>query len=196
MNWGSSPRVRGTQRYRTAGAKPAGIIPACAGNTESTSSGQYMPRDHPRVCGEHAMSKGEITADEGSSPRVRGTLRPQGRDAAGPGIIPACAGNTSVAQDRQARNRDHPRVCGEHQTLVNVLAVPTGSSPRVRGTPPKLVRCASRTRIIPACAGNTGCRTRAPNLPGDHPRVCGEHSQRRSQRSRPPGSSPRVRGTH
>ena len=28
------------------------------------------------MCGEHAMAKGEITADEGSSPHVRGAPHP------------------------------------------------------------------------------------------------------------------------
>ena len=49
--------------------------------------------------------------------------------------------------------------------------------------------------IIPACAGNTSRISRTRPRPGDHPRVCGEHSSRASTRSSTSGSSPRVRGT-
>ena len=31
--------------------------------------------------------------------------------------------------------RDHPRVCGEHLQMTNVLNDEAGSSPRMRGTP-------------------------------------------------------------
>ncbi len=53
----------------------------------------------------------------------------------------------------------------------------------------------SWTRIIPACAGNTGVRSESRVLPPDHPRVCGEHSNATTAVHRGGGSSPRVRGT-
>ena len=70
------------------------IIPACAGNTEAAVDDEIVSRDHPRVCGEHAehdpivsavrdhprvcgehdkLGKSQ-TVQQGSSPRVRGTL--------------------------------------------------------------------------------------------------------------------------
>ena len=92
---GSSPRVRGTLAFVPLAVFHRGIIPACAGNTAWPWLRWLMFRDHPRVCGEHQNLDISTKSTAGSSPRVRGTLRPQGRDAAGPGIIPACAGNTA-----------------------------------------------------------------------------------------------------
>ena len=111
---GSSPRVRGTRRFLGQGGSVEGIIPACAGNTMMHVKFQDGTRDHPRVCGEHFEDQNASAANEGSSPRVRGTLMKRERHLANLGIIPACAGNTAMRPPRQRRRRDHPRVCGEH----------------------------------------------------------------------------------
>ena len=134
-------------------------------------------------------------SSEGSSPRVRGTLDGSGRLAADAGIIPACAGNTHASVPRRPPTRDHPRVCGEHDTRGIRRLHNSGSSPRVRGT-----RCAPSkpvhlTGIIPACAGNTGSAILNGLLNGDHPRVCGEHPVDHMIEEHARGSSPRVRGT-
>ena len=69
---GSSPHVRGAQIRAWADTLKFGIIPACAGSTRSARPSPSAPRDHPRMCGEHAVV-GNLTADpEGSSPHVRG----------------------------------------------------------------------------------------------------------------------------
>ncbi len=49
----------------------------------------------------------------------------------------------------------HPRVCGEHICLAGLLALCTGSSPRVRGTRLRQGIEFTVRRFIPACAGNT-----------------------------------------
>ena len=72
-----------------------GIIPAYAGNTEVAEAGADALGDHPRVCGEHGSFIGNLFAQAGSSPRMRGTLDVRGIDVQGAGIIPAYAGNTS-----------------------------------------------------------------------------------------------------
>ena len=51
-----------------------------------------------------------------------------------------------------------------------------------------------RARIIPAYAGSTPHRWLRRKQAQDHPRVCGEHRQRRAARQSWPGSSPRMRG--
>ena len=71
-------------------------------------------RDHPRVCGEHALLRLGCINVGGSSPRVRGTLLSFSLSMLMEGIIPACAGNTSKAEEIGLDRRDHPRVCGEH----------------------------------------------------------------------------------
>ena len=71
---GSSPRMRGTHREHYGRFRQRGIIPAYAGNTHSSSRTTTLPRDHPRVCGEHRCSSRKRKALTGSSPRMRGTL--------------------------------------------------------------------------------------------------------------------------
>ena len=152
---GSSPRVRGTQDDRRRGQRRHGIIPACAGNTERQPLRHLRFWDHPRVCGEHSDAWFSAVAPVGSSPRVRGTLRRRDGVRGVRGIIPACAGNTGAGATRSHLSRDHPRVCGEHRGRNSLTGVPTGSSPRVRGTPKLVEHRPIVGGIIPACAGNT-----------------------------------------
>ena len=131
----------------------------------------------------------------GLSPRVRVT-----RPAANPAgvrrrIIPACAGNTLPRARATCRTRDHPRVCGEHETHPVTVAMTLGSSPRVRGTRDQHREGASFQGIIPACAGNTRCPAARRALSRDHPRVCREHSRWTDPEEGTVESSPRVRGT-
>ncbi len=158
--------------------------------------GWWWPvRDHPRVCGEHWSPKSIKTEPPGSSPRVRGTQRHRARDSNRTGIIPACAGNTDHACAPVRDSRDHPRVCGEHSSIVKFCLAKPGSSPRVRGTR-SLFSGQFRARgIIPACAGNTSPDASRASSDGDHPRVCGEHQPSQYTILDSSGSSPRVRGT-
>ena len=135
---GSSPRVRGTLAppFRTeVGLR---IIPACAGNTHRNPIVFHAPSHHPRVCGEHPLGEKHMANETGSSPRVRGTL-PAGHGADRSWrIIPACAGNTHIPDSPHDGGADHPRVCGEHAWRPSSISAMRGSSPRVRGTPPRM----------------------------------------------------------
>ena len=93
---GAHPRVCGADGIKTAVVDDqAGLIPACAGQTARAVTSSPATGAHPRVCGADFYDVTESTTDEGSSPRVRGrparTVRRLGR----PGLIPACAGQTS-----------------------------------------------------------------------------------------------------
>ena len=92
-----------------------------------------------------------------------------------PRIIPADAGSTRDRIMVMQIPRDHPRGCGEHQELSNVIGGPEGSSPRMRGAHETIVSRILIIRIIPADAGST-CHwpTKSANR-RDHPRGCGEH---------------------
>ena len=69
----------------------------------------------------------------GSSPRVRGKLAATlGRHAVR-GLIPACAGKTSVKRVKDSQSWAHPRVCGENTDPSSISTGLSGSSPRVRG---------------------------------------------------------------
>ena len=127
-------------------------------------------------------------------------------------IIPAHAGNSRQGRQHGADDTDHPRACGELSSTEIRPVLPFGSSPRMRGTRPRLLlrpdraldhpprmrgtpHCREyrrwRTRIIPAHAGNS----RALSLVPDHPRACGELLVSEAQDERQFGSSPRMRGT-
>ena len=111
------------------------------------------------------------------------------------GIIPACAGNSSISHTGCLGHGDHPRVCGEQAVATIWRCGRTGSSPRVRGTDENGNVVGDVIGIIPACAGNSvKCRghTQAST---DHPRVCGEQYVFYTHTAYVLGSSPRVRGT-
>ena len=192
---GSSPRVRGTLSQVVAQFVGVGIIPACAGNTWRETGAQTRHWDHPRVCGEHPSDTGKLVWVPGSSPRVRGTPLFPSSITRLIGIIPACAGNTSGSSSISQPSRDHPRVCGEHVVSPAMVLPYSGSSPRVRGTPPEHDPRRPADGIIPACAGNTASALRTPCSAWDHPRVCGEHAYLNETTNEAKGSSPRVRGT-
>ena len=175
-DWGSSPRVRGTPPFRLSCPTLTGIIPACAGNTRVRRWPTTRRRDHPRVCGEHEALLTPQFADQGSSPRVRGTPGSPAPRCPGAGIIPACAGNTPTPVRNPVRTGDHPRVCGEHEAAQYRVRIIEGSSPRVRGTRDAVVGAEVDRGIIPACAGNTSVSLRRRAQSWDHPRVCGEHN--------------------
>ena len=171
---GSSPRARGAREGVPGPQDRRGIIPACAGSTCGSSTPSTATRDHPRVRGEHLSSYRRISGSTGSSPRARGA-RPAGADpAAGPGIIPACAGSTPCAPSPPSACWDHPRVRGEH----------------IRG----IVTIVSAVGIIPACAGSTFHGSMVMTVGLDHPRVRGEHMAGTIEPEIPEGSSPRARG--
>ena len=153
-----------------------------------------MPRDHPRMCGEHASCPFVSAKRTGSSPHVRGALREVAFSGHHVGIIPACAGSTISAMIRPAGRRDHPRMCGEHTKPAEPSMRYPGSSPHVRGARVFVIYELYVEGIIPACAGSTGCRPWLYRSSEDHPRMCGEHSVGLRSIHRGWGSSPHVRG--
>ena len=69
----------------------------------------------------------------------------------------------------------HPRSRGEHETLLNFIFAPLGSSPLARGTSWMTLGEEDPYRLIPARAGNI-CDTRQKDTHNTaHPRSRGEH---------------------
>ena len=95
---GSSPRVRGKLPFDAQDGWVLGLIPACAGKNASTSALVGGWRAHPRVCGGNPDAEMDERIWEGSSPRVRGKLAPQGHLPEVPRLIPACAGKTAAVR--------------------------------------------------------------------------------------------------
>ena len=192
---GSSPRMRGTRGHGRKLAYERGIIPAYAGNTRGSAISPRFSRDHPRVCGEHPVDRIIKRANEGSSPRMRGTHIEVDLVNLRVGIIPAYAGNTRARVSTSRATGDHPRVCGEHSMTVESAASTLGSSPRMRGTLIGIWQCDALIGIIPAYAGNTMQIIVVVFGQRDHPRVCGEHCEHTHEWCACQGSSPRMRGT-
>ena len=167
--------MRGTHKEGLALNRAPRIIPAYAGNTVRNPPFWCSSGDHPRVCGEHVAEHLDELREQGSSPRMRGTLDPAHPEIDQTGIIPAYAGNTNGVRTGFIPLGDHPRVCGEHPAAMQAIGEVWGSSPRMRGTP-----CTSSRDLMPR---------------RDHPRVCGEHFKGPLTSGISMGSSPRMRGT-
>ena len=186
--------MRGARRWHGSRRFRRGIIPAYAGSTRRRRCSGHRPRDHPRVCGEHAARIVDALQRPGSSPRMRGAQKIGEQMAAGTGIIPAYAGSTVGSAMLTSMSRDHPRVCGEHSFFPPIVIVVSGSSPRMRGARRVHDDAAPRVGIIPAYAGSTRAASSTAMSSRDHPRVCGEHRRSCTPRWSREGSSPRMRG--
>ena len=134
------------------------------------------------------------TFGAGSSPRMRGAPVYDWLGKRLDGIIPAYAGSTSSRGRRTRRERDHPRVCGEHPHTRKTDVFMAGSSPRMRGARRRHCRDQPCAGIIPAYAGSTWSARNSSTTHQDHPRVCGEHSSPLKVCVLLTGSSPRMRG--
>ncbi len=110
---GSSPRVRGTRRYKASESLRSRFIPACAGNSPEVWLPNPSGPVHPRVCGELAWAFRILSGLYGSSPRVRGTPWRHHSPRYRYRFIPACAGNSSTVDSTGKMKSVHPRVCGE-----------------------------------------------------------------------------------
>ena len=150
---------------------------------------------HPRACGERYLVIPASWLAFGSSPRLRGTgsalrcVRHRKR------FIPAPAGNGQDADRRRMVGAVHPRACGERFRVPDGMALPYGSSPRLRGTGVANTVAIWLCRFIPAPAGNGQGINVAHARNAVHPRACGERAGDLISTQRSGGSSPRLRGT-
>ena len=69
---GSPPRMRGKAERRSKRPQNPGITPAYAGKRLGLATRTSRERDHPRVCGEKALSTFSSRKNSGSPPRMRG----------------------------------------------------------------------------------------------------------------------------
>ena len=153
--FGSSPRVRGPLLHYQAQGSCLGLIPASAGTTRGRGFPKMQGGAHPRECGDHLFSTGNLPAEGGSSPRVRGPLGGVDGVSGGEGLIPASAGTTKKTSSSVDGDTAHPRECGDHLDGKNPDAGMVGSSPRVRGPLAENSPRGSDRGLIPASAGTT-----------------------------------------
>ena len=110
------------------------------------------------------------------------------------GITPAGAGKTNREERDGYIKTDHPRRCGENAQMGRMRDVNLGSPPQVRGKLNKSCVNFRRQRITPAGAGKTQRKSTFVCTPKDHPRRCGENSDKTQTVFRLLGSPPQVRG--
>ena len=91
-------------------------------------------------------------------------------------------------------SRDHPRIRGEHRSIVSHPTGKGGSSPHTRGARELRRHLGFDPRIIPAYAGSTTSTREHAEMVRDHPRIRGEHGATWEIRDRSPSSSPHTRG--
>ena len=130
----------------------------------------------------------------GSPPQVRGKLITIKRLLEMARITPAGAGKTRSKELLGSRCRDHPRRCGENTILSLRMIMNQGSPPQVRGKRPRAIPRAVRTGITPAGAGKTCGQKRQQPRFRDHPRRCGENTNKENIQRQEIGSPPQVRG--
>ena len=181
---GSPPQVRGKHRPENLHRICPGITPAGAGKTIYFILFDFQAQDHPRRCGENGREAGATGVMSGSPPQVRGKPLTGGCLPNLKRITPAGAGKTRFRPPTEARDRDHPRRCGENQVNFASFREAKGSPPQVRGKPLFSALGGNNSRITPAGAGKTVLEGRCLREAKDHPRRCGENACIRYCRSR------------
>ena len=152
---GSSPRVRSRRAVPELQRQSGRIISACAEQTTRCTSPVIAAPDHLRVCGADLPTTFHSLGMTGSSPRVRSRPASAYGRSHGPGIISACAEQTTTPPPAIWAAWDHLRVCGADDRYKRLKKFLTGSSPRVRSRPNRTARYPARRGIISACAEQT-----------------------------------------
>ena len=130
----------------------------------------------------------------GSPPRMRGKGPPALRRLCSTRITPAHAGKSRRTVEKRRAQWDHPRACGEKNREAMAQIREEGSPPRMRGKVGGKRKEKTMKRITPAHAGKSVTMCRAPHRVWDHPRACGEKTQRAPPGNGALGSPPRMRG--
>ena len=91
----------------------------------------------------------------GSPPRMRGKQRPHSKGRRQRRITPADAGKTKRLAVYLRLPQDHPRGCGENDSINVIGNMNTGSPPRMRGKPVDGDQHRQAKGITPADAGKT-----------------------------------------
>ena len=153
-DFGSSPRLRGTEASLIFHISIPRFIPALAGNRRKYGRRRTGLPVHPRACGEQITTYGHEWPHLGSSPRLRGTVKESNAEYLRQRFIPALAGNSVDVPGGCLARPVHPRACGEQDNFLHLHRVVNGSSPRLRGTGSQPRYKWFSFRFIPALAGN------------------------------------------
>ena len=131
----------------------------------------------------------------GSSPHTRGTRYCTNNECETFRFIPAYAGNEQTVRVARLTWPVHPRIRGERSQRAPRTLATSGSSPHTRGTIPAPPPPSTRSRFIPAYAGNAPFGGSSTGEKAVHPRIRGERCHRHDSPVTIVGSSPHTRGT-
>ncbi len=112
-NGGSSPRVRGSGVLKNESSCHERFIPAGAGIGIGSQTSGLSPTVHPRGCGDRERIRSNSVSDNGSSPRVRGSVHTVEHGLDSLWFIPAGAGIGCTNAWRAPAIPVHPRGCGD-----------------------------------------------------------------------------------
>ena len=170
------------------------ITPADAGSSAASNGISANSTDHPRGCGEQEQETRKMDKETGSPPRMRGAAAVRRPDDTGCRITPADAGSSFHHHQHSIYYPDHPRGCGEQDSVSHGWLSCGGSPPRMRGAERVCRRPECHRGITPADAGSSTNSYHRPNCPEDHPRGCGEQHVANLFAKILTGSPPRMRG--
>ena len=191
---GLSPRGRGKPGNRPAHCRHLRSIPAWAGETDIVGIVESGCKVYPRVGGGNGTISTTGTGIDGLSPRGRGKLRYLLGGNAGPGSIPAWAGETWPCRTGYPCQRVYPRVGGRNGEPLPVAGLRQGLSPRGRGKLESRICRGPKPGSIPAWAGETSSPVQTWQSQRVYPRVGGGNGAALWNRSDIEGLSPRGRG--
>ena len=112
LEWGLSPRMRGSRGALSRSNFEMGSIPAHAGEPVIDSHWAVLRRVYPRACGGAISSYEPNTFNLGLSPRMRGSPALSAFEIASLGSIPAHAGEPSTDGFSWPLCKVYPRACG------------------------------------------------------------------------------------
>ena len=156
---GLSPLARGKPEVVSFAPVRRGPIPAGAGETHGFLTAITMPGAYPRWRGGNQLGFLIKRGGGGLSPLARGKQPTSTWGAAGPGPIPAGAGETRISNLPRSQPRAYPRWRGGNRRQRNAAHVREGLSPLARGKPNSIIYTAAEQGPIPAGAGETSLPT-------------------------------------
>ena len=155
---GSPPPMRGKAQSAKPSKPPNRITPAHAGKSARDLPPLLFVEDHPRPCGEKAVSRRIYPCSAGSPPPMRGKVKDVRAGLCRAGITPAHAGKSRAGFCRTVDVEDHPRPCGEKISARLYFTPRSGSPPPMRGKVVFWLNVRTYIRITPAHAGKRFAR--------------------------------------
>ncbi len=153
VEWGPSPRARGSRANAGTLFVSCGSIPASAGEPCWSTRRRAGRRVHPRERGGASRRRRRGILSAGPSPRARGSLPLRTGTRSATGSIPASAGEPTTRLRCLPWSRVHPRERGGAYPCVPEPGQQPGPSPRARGSLSSPASRDSERGSIPASAG-------------------------------------------